>query len=101
MKKIKISLAWQIVIALILGVLVGSFLHYSPEYRETLINNLLSPLGAIFINLIKMIVVPLVLSMLILGIANASHGQNLGKLGFKTIVYFEIIILILLFHREI
>ena len=29
--------------------------------------------------------------MLILGIANASHGQNVGKLGFKTIVYFEII----------
>ena len=65
MKKIKISLAWQIVIALILGVLVGSFLHYSPEYRETLINNLLSPLGSIFINLIKMIVIPLVVSMLI------------------------------------
>ena len=37
-----ISLAWQIVIALILDVLVGSFLHYSPEYRETLLNNLLS-----------------------------------------------------------
>lgn len=91
MKKIKISLAWQIVIALILGVLVGSFLHYSPEYREVLINNVLSPLGAIFINLIKMIVIPLVVSMLILGIANTSHGQNLGKLGFKTIVYFEVI----------
>ena len=42
MKKIKISLAWQIVIALISGVLVGSFLHYSPKYRETLLNNLLS-----------------------------------------------------------
>lgn len=91
MKKIKISLAWQIVIALILGVLVGSFLHYSPEYRDVLINNFLRPLGAIFITLIKMIVVPLVVSMLILGIANTSHGQNVGKLGFKTIVYFEII----------
>lgn len=91
MKKIKISLAWQIVIALILGVLVGSFLHYSPEYRDVLINNFLHPLGAIFITLIKMIVVPLVVSMLILGIANTSHGQNIGKLGFKTIVYFEII----------
>lgn len=91
MNKIKISLAWQIVIALILGVLVGSFLHYSPEYRDVLINNFLRPLGAIFITLIKMIVVPLVVSMLILGIANTSHGQNIGKLGFKTIVYFEII----------
>ncbi len=91
MKKIKISLAWQIVIALILGVLAGSFLHYSPEYRETLVTNVLTPLGSIFINLIKMIVIPLVVSMLILGIANTSKTSNLGKLGFKTILYFEII----------
>ncbi len=91
MKKIKVSLAWQIVIALILGILVGAFLHYSPEYRDALVNNFLTPLGSIFINLIKMIVIPLVVSMLILGIANTSHGSNLGKLGFKTIIYFEII----------
>ena len=70
MKKIKISLAWQIVIALILGVLLGSFLHYSPEYRDALVNNVLTPLGSIFITLIKMIVIPLVVSMLILGTKN-------------------------------
>ncbi len=91
MKKIKISLAWQIVIALILGVLLGSFLHYSPEYRDAFVTNLLSPLGSIFISLIKMIVIPLVVSMLILGIANAGHGAHVGRLGFKTILYFEII----------
>jgi proton glutamate symport protein len=91
MKKNKISLAWQIVIALILGVIVGSFLHYSPEYRETLVLNFLTPLGSIFITLIKMIVIPLVVAMLIYGIANTAHGSNIGKLGFKTILYFEII----------
>lgn len=91
MKKMKVSLAWQIVIALILGILVGAFLHYSPEYRDALVNNFLTPLGSIFINLIKMIVIPLVVSMLILGIANTSHGSHLGKLGFKTILYFEVI----------
>lgn len=91
MKKLKISLAWQIVIALILGIVLGSILHYSPEYRETLVTNVLNPLGSIFITLIKMIVVPLVVSMLILGIANTGHGSNLGKLGFRTIVYFEVI----------
>jgi len=91
MKKNKISLAWQIVIALILGVLVGSFLHYSPEYRDTLVINFLTPLGSIFITLIKMIVIPLVVSMLIYGIANTTHGSNIGKLGFKTILYFEIV----------
>lgn len=91
MKKMKLSLAWQIVIALILGVAVGAFLHESTEYREALINNLLHPLGSIFINLIKMIVIPLVVSMLILGIANAGGTKSLGKLGFRTMVYFEVI----------
>ena len=91
MKKMKISLAWQIVIALILGILVGAFLHNSPELRTDIVANVLQPLGKIFINLIKMIVVPLVLSMLILGIANAGDSKSVGKLGFKTIVYFEVI----------
>ncbi|EPH32493.1 Proton/glutamate symport protein [Acinetobacter guillouiae MSP4-18] len=87
----KISLAWQIVIALFLGILVGAFLHNAPEIRGDIIANFLQPLGKIFINLIKMIVIPLVLSMLILGIANAGDSKSVGKLGFKTIVYFEII----------
>lgn len=91
MKKMKISLAWQIVIALFLGILVGAFLHNAPEIRGDIIANFLQPLGKIFINLIKMIVIPLVLSMLILGIANAGDSKSVGKLGFKTIVYFEII----------
>ncbi|TCM67295.1 proton glutamate symport protein [Acinetobacter calcoaceticus] len=91
MKKKSISLAWQILIALILGVLVGAYLHYSPEYRAMLTVNFLTPLGSIFINLIKMIVIPLVLSMLILGIANAGDSKSVGTLGFKTIVYFEVI----------
>lgn len=91
MKKMKISLAWQIVIALILGILVGAFLHNSPEIRDNVVANFLQPLGKIFINLIKMIVIPLVLSMLILGIANAGDSKSVGKLGFKTIVYFEVI----------
>ncbi|AXQ21985.1 glutamate/aspartate:proton symporter GltP [Acinetobacter wuhouensis] len=91
MKKMKISLAWQIVIALFLGILVGAFLHNTPELRGDIVANFLQPLGKIFINLIKMIVVPLVLSMLILGIANAGDSKSVGKLGFKTIVYFEVI----------
>ena len=91
MKKMKISLAWQIVIALFLGILVGAFLHNSPELRGDIVANFLQPLGKIFINLIKMIVIPLVLSMLILGIANAGDSKSVGKLGLKTIVYFEVI----------
>jgi proton glutamate symport protein len=91
MKKMRISLAWQIVIALFLGILVGAFLHNSPELRNDIVANFLQPLGKIFINLIKMIVIPLVLSMLILGIANAGDSKSVGKLGLKTIIYFEVI----------
>ena len=71
--------------------MVGAVLHNQPEIRDDIVHNFLQPLGKIFINLIKMIVIPLVLSMLILGIANAGDSKSIGKLGFKTIVYFEII----------
>ncbi|MFT4019907.1 MAG: cation:dicarboxylase symporter family transporter, partial [Acinetobacter sp.] len=91
MNKVKISLAWQILIALVLGIIVGAILHNQPDYQEYIVNNILKPAGQIFINLIKMIVVPIVISTLILGIAGVGDSKKLGALGFKTIVYFEII----------
>jgi len=91
MKNFKISLAWQILIALILGVVVGAILHNQPEIKDAAVNNVLKPLGQIFISLIKMIVIPIVFSTLILGIAGVGSTKSLGRLGFKTILYFEII----------
>src|SRR3546814_9982888 len=50
----RLSLAWQILIALALGIVVGSVLHgVAPESREWLITNILTPAGQIFIRLIK------------------------------------------------
>ncbi|AMM28263.1 glutamate/aspartate:proton symporter GltP [Acinetobacter pittii] len=91
MKNFKFSLAWQILIALILGIVVGAVLHNQPEIRDSIVNNVLAPLGKIFISLIKMIVIPIVFSTLILGIAGVGSTKSLGRLGFKTILYFEII----------
>ncbi|MBW1213262.1 glutamate/aspartate:proton symporter GltP [Pantoea allii] len=91
MKGFKISLAWQILIALVLGIIVGAVLHNQPEDREWLVNNILSPAGDIFIHLIKMIVVPIVISSLIVGIAGVGDAKKLGRIGFKTILYFEVI----------
>lgn len=90
-KPFKFGLGWQILVALILGVIVGAFLHESVEYKDWLIVNVLSPAGKIFIQLIKMIVVPIVISTLIVGIAGVGNTKQLGSLGFKTILYFEII----------
>lgn len=92
------SLAWQILFALILGIAVGAFLHTISAKTHPLnsyyvfsIINILEPAGKIFISLIKMIVLPIILSTLTLGIAGLGGSKQLGTLGFKTILYFEII----------
>ncbi|GAB7262224.1 hypothetical protein DaDZ19_38940 [Dickeya ananatis] len=91
MKKQKVSLAWQILIALIVGIAVGAWLHENPANKLWLVTNVLSPAGDIFIRLIKMIVVPIVITTLVVGIAGVGDAKKLGRIGFKTIVYFEII----------
>ncbi|MGL9769514.1 MAG: glutamate/aspartate:proton symporter GltP [Sodalis sp. (in: enterobacteria)] len=91
MKKLKVTLAWQILIALILGILLGAVLHNQGELRDWMINNILSPSGEIFIRMIKMIVVPIVVATLVVGIAGIGDVKKLGSIGLKTILYFEII----------
>ncbi len=90
-EKFKFTLAWQIVAALILGIIVGAVLHNQEESRVWLVNNILSPAGDIFIRLIKMIVIPIVISTLIVGIAGVGDAKKLGRIGLKTIIYFEVI----------
>ena len=86
MKKFKISLAVQILIGLILGVVVGAVF-----YGNTDVQTYLQPLGDIFLNLIKMIVVPIIISTLIVGVAGTGDMKQLGRLGGKTLLYFEVI----------
>ncbi|MCL2894437.1 glutamate/aspartate:proton symporter GltP [Brenneria tiliae] len=91
MKTQKISLAWQILIALVLGIALGAVLHEQADSRQWLIGNILSPAGDIFIRLIKMIVVPIVIATLIVGIAGVGDAKKLGRIGLKTIIYFEVV----------
>lgn len=91
MKGFKITLAWQIFIALILGIIAGTLLHNYPEHRQWLVTNILQPAGDIFIHLIKMIVIPIVVSSMIVGIAGVGDAKKLGRIGLKTIIYFEVI----------
>ncbi|KLN95879.1 glutamate/aspartate:proton symporter GltP [Moellerella wisconsensis] len=90
-KKFRLGLGWQILIALFLGIILGAILHNNTEYKDWLILNILNPAGNIFIQLIKMIVVPIVISTLIVGIAGVGNTKQLGTLGFKTILYFELV----------
>ena len=85
-KKFRISLAYQILLGLVLGIAVGAIFYGNPN-----VETYLQPIGTIFLNLIKMIVVPIIISTLILGVAGTGDMKQLGRLGTKTIVYFEIV----------
>lgn len=105
MNNIKNNLAIQILIGLILGVLMGVFLnyirlneqHFLHAYYQMSIVNVFKPLGDILIAMIKMIVVPIVISTLIVGIASLEDTKKLGTMGFKTIMYFEVVTTIAIF----
>ena len=86
MKKFKISLASQILIGLFLGIVVGWIF-----YGNANVQTYLQPIGDIFLNLIKMIVVPIIVSTLIVGVAGTGDIKQLGRLGGKTLIYFEVI----------
>jgi proton glutamate symport protein len=80
----RFGLATQIFLALILGIIVG-IIFYGNETAIAI----LGPIGDIFIHLIKMIVVPIVIAALIVSIAGVGDIKKLGKLGGKTLLYFE------------
>ncbi|RDU34853.1 glutamate/aspartate:proton symporter GltP [Neobacillus piezotolerans] len=82
----RIGLAWQILIGLIFGIAIGAVFYGNPSVQAYL-----QPIGTIFIRLIKMIVVPIVISSIIVGVAGVGDIKKLGKLGGKTLLYFEVI----------
>jgi Na+/H+-dicarboxylate symporter len=76
----KIKLHWQILIALVLAVAFGYFV---PEWVQYI-----SWMGVIFLRGLNMVVVPLILSSIISGVASIGGGSNLGRLGLKTLSYY-------------
>lgn len=85
-RKFKFTLAYQILVGLVLGIIVGAIFFGNPSVEKYL-----QPIGTMFINMIKMIVVPIIVSTLILGVAGTGDIKQLGKLGGKTLIYFEVV----------
>ncbi|UTP75509.1 cation:dicarboxylase symporter family transporter [Staphylococcus epidermidis] len=82
----KISLPTQVIIALVLGVIAGLLL-----YGQDDVANYIKPFGDVFLNLIKMIIIPIVFCSLALSISNLGDSKKVGSYGWKAILYFEII----------
>ncbi len=72
-----------IFIALVLGVIVG---HFAPDFAVRM-----KPFAVIFLRMVKMIIAPLLFATLVVGIAGHGDAKRLGKIGLKTIIYFEIV----------
>ncbi len=75
-------LTLHIFIALVAGILTGWLL---PSFAVKF-----QPLGDMFLRMVKMIIAPLIFATLTVGIAGHGDVKNLGKIGLKTIIYFEI-----------
>ena len=73
----------QVVIAVVLGIVVGKLF---PAFGKSL-----KPLGDGFINLVKMMIAPLIFCTVVHGIASMSDLKKLGRVGAKTLIYFEVV----------
>src|SRR6266850_1974815 len=71
----------QVLIAIALGIIVG---HFFPKTGTAL-----KPLGDAFISLIKMMIAPVIFCTVVHGIASMSDLKRVGRVGIKTLVYFE------------
>lgn len=79
------NLSFKILIALILAVVVGLVLG---EASVPWIKAWVAPLGAMFINLIKMMIVPVVFASLIVGVTSLGDTKKLGRIGIKVVVLY-------------
>lgn len=85
----KFTLTKQILLGVALGIAIG---YAAPEFGTQI-----GWLRDIFLHLIKVIIAPLVFATVVTGIAGGGHGANVGRLGLKSLIYFEIVTTIALF----
>lgn len=73
----------QVLAAILLGIVLG---HFSPALGEQM-----KPLGDTFIKLIKMLIAPVIFCTVVSGIASMQSLKRIGRIGFKSLIYFEVL----------
>ena len=82
--KKKMALTTKIFIGLALGILLGIILQPNPDIAV----NFVKPFGTLFLNLIKLVIVPLVFFSLVVGTCSMDDVRKLGRIGGKTVAYY-------------
>jgi aerobic C4-dicarboxylate transport protein len=77
------SLYFQVLLAIVAGVLLG---HFYPHLGEQM-----KPLGDAFIKMIKMIIAPIIFCTVVHGIASMQDMRKVGRVGLKALIYFEVV----------
>ena len=80
----KLALHWKILIGMVLGIIFG-FIMNSIDGGKDFVTNWIKPFGTIFINLLKLIAVPLILASLIKGISDLKDISKIKTMGLRTI----------------
>ncbi|PKU21576.1 dicarboxylate/amino acid:cation symporter [Telmatospirillum siberiense] len=82
-KKLYADLTFQVLVAIVIGIVVG---HLWPEFGTEM-----KPLGDIFIKLVKMVVGPVIFLTVVTGIASVGDMKKVGRVGIKALIYFEVV----------
>lgn len=88
MDLLKLKLHWQILLGLGAGILLGLLTGEEAGLFGVSFYSIFAFIGALFLNALKMLVVPLVISSIIIGIAGVGRSDALGRLGLKTLGYY-------------
>ena len=84
----KLKLHWQILIAIVLAAIAGTITGTDASFLGITFVSMYVFIGTLFMNALRMIIVPLIMASIIVGIANIGSGNDLGRLGGKTLLYY-------------
>jgi proton glutamate symport protein len=86
----KLQLHWQILIAIVAGIAAGWLSGDESAIFGISLYGVYDFFGTLFINALKMLIVPLIMSSIIVGVAGIGGGGNLGRLGGKTLLFYGV-----------
>ena len=90
MKKIFTHLTFYVLLAIIAGIFVGQYIHNQEHVNESLVV-VFKKLGTVFIEVIKIFVIPIIFLTIVLGIGSMGNLKKVGRIGLKSLIYFEVV----------
>lgn len=84
----KLKLHWQILIAIAAAAIIGSIITKETALLGIAFYDIFDFIGTLFLNALKMLIVPLILSSIICGVSGLGKSENLGRMGAKTLGFY-------------